>query len=97
VPFALRYLFFWYLYLKLLIMTTEILDRITINPEICHGKPTIRGLRYPVQNILELMASGMSFDDILEDYEDLEMIDLQACLWFAARLANVKHISKLVA
>jgi uncharacterized protein (DUF433 family) len=75
----------------------NLLERIIINPDVCHGKPTIRGLRYPVQNILEYMASGMSFEEILEDFEDLEMEDLQACLWFAARLANVKHISKLVA
>jgi uncharacterized protein (DUF433 family) len=74
-----------------------LLERITFNPDICHGKPTIRGLRYPVQNILEYMASGMTFNEILEDFEDLEMEDLQACLWFAARLTNVKHISKLVA
>lgn len=74
-----------------------LLKRITINSEICHGKPTVRGLRYPVQNILEYMASGMTFNEILEDFEDLEMEDLQACLWFAARLTNVKHISKLVA
>lgn len=47
-------------------------DRITIDPEICHGKPTIRGLRYPVETILELLSSGMTNDEILEGYEDLE-------------------------
>lgn len=47
-------------------------ERITINPEICYGKPTIRGLRYTVETILELLSSGMSIDEILADYEDLE-------------------------
>lgn len=40
----------------------DVSDRITINPELCHGKPCIRGLRYPVENLLELMASGMSIE-----------------------------------
>lgn len=76
---------------------SELLKRITIDPEICHGKPVVRGLRYPVQNILELLASGMSQEEILEDYEDLEKDDLIACLLFAAKMTEVKNISKLVA
>jgi len=75
---------------------SELLKRIVIDPEICHGKPIVRGLRYPVQNILELLASGMSNAEILEDYEDLEQEDLYACLLFAARLAETKSVSKLV-
>ena len=78
-------------------MEHPLLDRITINPDICHGKPTIRNKRYPVENILELMASGMTSDEILADYEDLEKADLDACLIFAAKLANVGSISSLVA
>lgn len=58
----------------------ELLSRITIDPEICHGKPCIRGLRYPVETMLELLSSGMSFEEILEDYEDLVAEDLQAIL-----------------
>ena len=73
----------------------ELLKRIVINPDICHGKPVVRGLRYPVQNILELLASGMTNEEILEDYEDLEQEDLMACLLFAAKIAEVKNISKL--
>ena len=57
-------------------------DRITIDPEICHGKPTIRGLRYPVETILELLSSGMTTEEILGDYEDLEREDLLAALDF---------------
>jgi uncharacterized protein (DUF433 family) len=78
-------------------MEEELLKRITVDPEICHGKPVIRGMRYPVENILELMASGMTNEEILADYEDLEEEDLQACLLFAAKLAKVKSISSLVA
>jgi len=75
----------------------ELLKRITINPDICHGKPCIRGLRYPVESILEMLASGMSNAEILEDYEDLEIEDLQASLLFAVELSKVKNISRLVA
>jgi uncharacterized protein (DUF433 family) len=71
------------------------IDRITINPDICHGKPCIRGMRYPVENMLELLASGMSIDDNIIDYEDLEREDLIACMEFAAKLAQVKSIYKI--
>ncbi|MCZ2094820.1 MAG: DUF433 domain-containing protein [Anaerolineae bacterium] len=60
----------------------DLLSRITIDPEIAHGKPVIRGLRYPVQTILELLSAGMSFEDILADYPDLEREDLLAALAF---------------
>lgn len=75
----------------------ELLNRIIINPEICHGKPIVRGLRYTVQSILELLASGMSNKEILDDYEDLEEDDLRACILFAAKMTEVKSISQLVA
>ena len=67
-------------------------DRITIDPEICHGKPCICGLRYPVEVILELLSSGMTIEDILADYEDLEREDIFAALAFAARLSQVKRL-----
>lgn len=60
------------------------LDRISTDPEICHGKPTIRGLRYPVELIIELLASGMSVDEILGDYSDLVRDDVLAALEYAA-------------
>jgi uncharacterized protein (DUF433 family) len=60
------------------------LDRITTEPSICHGRPTIRGLRYPVENLLELLASGMTIEEVLEDHPDLERDDLLAALEFAA-------------
>jgi uncharacterized protein (DUF433 family) len=67
-------------------------DRITIDPEILHGKPTIRGLRYSVEMILELLSSGMSTDEILADYEDLEREDILAALEYAARLSQIKRV-----
>ncbi len=57
-------------------------SRITIDPEICHGKPVIRGLRYPVALIKELLAAGMTVDEILADYSDLEREDIQAVVNF---------------
>ena len=58
--------------------------RITIDPNICHGQPTVRGLRYPVQNVLEYLSSGMSEAEILADYEDLEADDLRTWKVYAA-------------
>ena len=71
-------------------MATELIKRITVDPDICHGKPVIRGLRYPVVNMLELMASGMTHEEVLADYPDLEKDDLLACLEFAAKLAQLQ-------
>jgi uncharacterized protein (DUF433 family) len=71
-------------------------DRITIDPDICHGKPSIRGLRYPVEVFLELLSSGMAIDEILEDYEDLERDDLLAVLAYAARLSEVKRMEPVI-
>lgn len=73
-----------------------LIQRITIDPAICHGKPCIRGLRYPVETILELLSSGMTVDDILRDYDDLERNDVYAVLAFAARMAQVKRLHAVV-
>ena len=69
-----------------------LLTRITIDPAICHGKPCVRGLRYLVETLLELLSSGMTIDEILADYEDLERDDLLASLEFAARLARTHRL-----
>lgn len=71
--------------------------RITIDPAICHGKPCVRGLRYPVETVLEWLASGMVIDDILADYPDLEREDILAVLDFAARLTHTKRIESVAA
>jgi uncharacterized protein (DUF433 family) len=72
-------------------------ERITINSEICHGKPTIRGLRYTVEAILELLSSGMTTDEILADYEDLEREDILAVLDYARRLSQINRIEPVSA
>ncbi|MBC6612288.1 DUF433 domain-containing protein [Hymenobacter sp. BT507] len=64
-------------------------DRITIDPDLCNGKPTIRGMRLTVQTVLEFLAAGDSSEDILEEYPFLELADVQACLHFA--LETVAH------
>ena len=76
-------------------MNQALLQRVTIDPNICHGKPCIRGLRYPVEFILELLSSGMSMEEILADYDDLERDDLLAALLFATRLTQVKSIHQI--
>jgi len=73
-------------------MENQLLQRITLDPNICHGKPCIRGLRYPVEFILELLSSGMNAKEIIDDYDDLEHEDILAALLFAARLTQVKSI-----
>lgn len=75
---------------------SKLLERITMNPDICHGKPCIRGLRYPVDTILELLSAGMSNEEIPADYEDLGLEDILAVLAFAARLSQVKRVHTLV-
>ncbi len=72
-------------------------ERITINPEICHGKPCIRDLRYPVEMILELLSAGMTNEEILADYQDLERDDILAALEFATRLSQIKRWQAVVA
>ena len=71
-------------------------QRITLDPIICHGKPCIRGLRYPVEFILELLSSGMNAKEIIDDYDDLEHEDILAALLFAARLTQVKSIYRVL-
>ena len=74
-----------------------LIDRITINVDICHGKPTIRNMRYPVEMVLELLSSGMTWDEIMKDYPAIEQDDIRACLLFATQLTKVKTVRQLVA
>jgi uncharacterized protein (DUF433 family) len=75
----------------------QLLSRITVDPNICHGKPCIRGLRYPVEFLLDLLSSDMTKEEILADYPDLEPADLRAAIAYAARLSRVKRIQPLAA
>ena len=73
----------------------NLIERITIDPDICHGKPCIRGLRYPVEVILELLSAGMTIEEILADFDDLERQDILAVLAFAARLSQIKRVQAI--
>jgi uncharacterized protein (DUF433 family) len=64
----------------------NLLSRITVDPEICHGKPCARGLRYPVETILEYLAGGDSVEDLLAEFPDLERDDILACHEFCRRM-----------
>lgn len=68
-----------------------LIQRITLDPDVCHGRPCLRGLRYPVESVLGWLSAGMTTEDILADYPDLERDDVLAALVYAARLVQVKH------
>lgn len=80
-------------------LNQDLISRITIDPEICHGKPVIRGLRYPVESILEYLAAGDSPEDITSEFSDLENDDIYACLAYAAAALKAKsiHVTKFAA
>jgi len=83
---------------NLIAMSNEqLLSRITMDPNICHGKPCIRGLRYPVEFLLELLSGDMTAEQILADYPDLEAADLRAAIAYAARLSRIKSIEPVAA
>ncbi len=75
------------------IMENDLLKRITVDPNMYHGKPVVRRMRYPVKMILDLLAAGMTFEEIIEDYPDLEREDFQACLLFAVKLLKSSFTS----
>jgi len=70
----------------------ELLARITINPKVMVGKPTIRGLRITVEQILKGLAGGVSPEELLKDYPELEKEDIQAVLLYAAGLAEEERV-----
>jgi uncharacterized protein (DUF433 family) len=74
-------------------MTVSLLDRITIEPGKCGGKPCIRGMRIRVSDILEMMGNGVTMEEILRDFPDLEREDILACLQFAARRSDIVHLA----
>ncbi|ELR69467.1 Hypothetical protein C900_04999 [Fulvivirga imtechensis AK7] len=59
------------------------ISRITIDPSVCHGKPVVRGMRWPVEVIPDMLSSGMAIEEILEDHPELEKDDIMACLNYA--------------
>lgn len=70
----------------------ELLSRITIDPKVCFGKPCIRGHRIWVSLILDLLASGMSSEEILSDYPGLDEADLRACIAYGAEMARERYV-----
>jgi uncharacterized protein (DUF433 family) len=75
----------------------NLLERITVNPEICHGKPIVRGMRWPVAVLLDLLASGMSNEEILEEHPELELEDIRAVLQYASLLASGRPLGDIFA
>lgn len=76
---------------------TYVAERITIDENICNGKPTIRGKRIAVQTILDFLSAGDAPETILKQYPTLEMEDISACLKFASELMNRQYVIKSVA
>jgi uncharacterized protein (DUF433 family) len=70
----------------------ELLQRISIDPNVCFGKPCIRGHRIWVSRILDMLASGMKIDDILREYPGLEEADVLACIAYGAEMARERHV-----
>jgi len=73
----------------------NLLSRITIDSEICHGKPCIRGMRFPVEVILDMLGSGMTYEEIIEDHPSLEIDDIRASLQFAKIWISTKSIKNI--
>jgi uncharacterized protein (DUF433 family) len=75
----------------------QLLDRISMNPKVLLGKPTIRGMRISVEQILTALAAGVSTTDLLQDYPELEMADIQAVLTYAAARVSEEQVYLLAA
>jgi len=74
----------------------DLLSRITVDPDVCHGKPCVRGLRYPVETLLEYLAGGDSVESLLAEFPDLEREDILACHEFERRMREDCHVRLLV-
>ena len=74
----------------------SLLQRITINADICRGKPCIRHMRWPVEVVLDLMSAGMQMDGILADHPELERDDIVACLQYARMVVSGETVENLV-
>lgn len=75
----------------------NLLNRIVINPKVMTGKPIIKGTRIPVEQVLKLLAQGLSFDEILKDYPHLKKDDIMAALLYAAKVMGKEEIYPLTA
>lgn len=73
-------------------MNEQLLQRISISPNVCFGKPCIRGHRIWVSLILDLLANGTTFNEILEDYPGLEQEDILACIAYGAEMTRERYV-----
>ena len=71
------------------------LNRITIDPQICHGKPSIRGMRWPIEVIIDMLSSGMSMEEILQDHPELQKEDILASLQYAKLSLSGNNIQEV--
>jgi uncharacterized protein (DUF433 family) len=73
-------------YSQVVVLGKTVSERVSIKPDVCNGRPVVRGTRVRVQTVLEFLAAGDSVEDVLEEYPKLTRADVQACLNFALRL-----------
>lgn len=73
----------------------NLLNRITIDPEICHGKPCLRGMRWPVEVVIDLLGAGMSIEEILDDHPELQREDILAALQYAKLSLSGNNIQEV--
>ncbi|MDH4129799.1 MAG: DUF433 domain-containing protein [Spirochaetota bacterium] len=73
----------------------DLLKRITVNPDVMVGKPTIRGLRITVEQILKSLAAGITSEELLEDYPELDFLDIKAVLQYAAELVSEEKVFEI--
>ena len=78
-------------------MERTLLSRISINPHVGHGKPTIRNTRYLMESILEYLAGGDTVEDLLKEFPDLERADILACIAYATEVLKYKDVKNIVA
>jgi len=71
----------------------QLLERITVDPNVCFGKPCVRGHRIWVSLILDLLASGMSTDEVLKEYPTLDALDIRACLAYGAEMSRERYVA----
>ena len=70
----------------------ELLNRISIDPRVCFGKPCIKGTRIWISLILDFLASGMKTEELLEEYPGLTALDIQACIAYGAEMSRERHV-----
>lgn len=75
----------------------SLLNRITVNPSVSHGKPTLRNSRYMVESILEYLAGGDSIEELLKEFPDLEKKDILACIAYATEILKFKDVKFIAA